>query len=336
MNFCILIGQPCPSTKLNVTSFYRELISEGKKFVENIEESEIVVFHPCKLVPLRKEIIKDIKDKKVFILSCYNEDEYSEIKNKEFIHLDNFCNKKGSFIKEKVAHVRIGYGCNHRCSYCPIKRNSSYSREIEEILEDCKEAKKIVLYGDDCASYKYGLVNLLEKLPKKEIVLTYTYPSYLLKNKKYFLENKDRISMEILPIQSASKRILKLMHRSDYNDLQEGIEFFNQLKIERVHFIFGYPTETWEDFMETVNFSKKIKSDFGRSWFLYNPYPGTKTEATYGQERSLFASEMEKYLENYITKETNKKNEWIVRFRNEKYGFHLLKIGEERDFLPMT
>ncbi len=332
MKFCVLVGQLCLSTNINISSIYKKLTEEGNEFVTSIEEADMVVFHPCELVPIRKDVLESISKKRVIILACYNEEDYKEIDDKEFVSLDYFCEENASFVNEEASHIRIGFGCNHHCSYCPIKRKTIKSRKIESILKDIGSAKKIILQADDCASYQYGLIELLDAIPGKEISLIYVYPSYLLSNKDYFIKNKDRISINVLPIQSASKRILKMMNRGDYDSLHEEIDFFNSISFNLVEFIFGYPTETWEDFMETVSFSKKLKKDAIRLWIPYNSYKGTESEKKHGKTKSDLIFKMKEYIEKEMDQNINK----MLNFEDSNYGLYLCNFNKNGNPSPLT
>ena len=81
-----------------------------------------------------------------------------------------------------------------------------------------------------------------------------------------------------LPVQSGSDKILRLMKRShtvkDYRDIIANLRKVRpDIKISS-DFIIGFPGETQEDFMDTINLIKDI--DFDNSFsFIYSPRPGT-------------------------------------------------------------
>src|SRR5690606_23413871 len=82
-----------------------------------------------------------------------------------------------------------------------------------------------------------------------------------------------------LPVQSGSNRILELMNRTytveHYLDLIErakriipGVSFSTDI-------ISGFPTETWEDHLATLEVMRKVRYD-GAYMFKYSPREGTK------------------------------------------------------------
>ena len=78
-----------------------------------------------------------------------------------------------------------------------------------------------------------------------------------------FSQNSQRLAYLSLPIQSGSNKILKLMRRGytaeEANeailDLQKACPDLNLL----THVLIGFPGETEEDFLDTLNFVKAIK-----------------------------------------------------------------------------
>jgi tRNA A37 methylthiotransferase MiaB len=294
-----IISNDCPMSSLNVDIFEKNF---------NIEEDSLI-FHPCGLVKsdfAEKENFK--KYKKVYVIGCIKDD-FKDYDNVEIITTEKLHEivKKGMFFGNKV---RIGYGCNHKCSFCPTKllRPSNGSRIIKNIIEDiekiednCKDKEfTIYLSADDCSSYyssqKEDLIILLERVKKEfpniVVKLGYLYPKYVLDNLDFFVKNKNWININ-MPIISGSDRILRITNRGDYNN-DDIKKIINSLDIE-TYFIFGYPTETFNEFMETFKISKNVKRSV---FFLYNSYNGTKSFYQYGNKKSNAIEKMKKHLAN--------------------------------------
>jgi radical SAM superfamily enzyme YgiQ (UPF0313 family) len=330
MKFSIIADQLCSLSKVNIGAFYKKMISEGHELIIDYMEADIIIFQPCRLVKINKKLIDKIKNKKIKALFCYKKEDFNSVKEIDFISNKwiEKENNKPVFRRKDTYFSYIGSGCIRRCAYCPIKRKNLASRPIKSILKDIQGAKRVVLCADDCSSYGYGLIKLLEKIPQKDIVLSYVYPAYLIENADYFIENKERISIDIMPMQSASQRILKLMNRGDY-DAKKILDIINQLRIYNMHFIFGYPTETWDDFIETVNFEKNVKTVEGKTlWFAYGAYEGTESEKIYGKKKNPLILSMEEYL----LKE-EKYNRIILNFSDENYGSIVIGFTEEGEML---
>ena len=179
------------------------------------------------------------------------------------------------------AYLRISEGCNHRCSYCaiPLIRGKLKSRPLEEILIEAnvlknKGVKEIIIIAQDTTSYGYDLgqkdyliVLLKELLKIKEFLsirLLYLYPEEISDELiNLFKENKALMPYFDIPLQHASNRILKLMNRASTKE--EVVKLINKIRKEIPHaiirttFIVGFPSETEEDFLQLVDFTKLIK-----------------------------------------------------------------------------
>ncbi|BBB32382.1 ribosomal protein S12 methylthiotransferase [Thermotomaculum hydrothermale] len=179
-------------------------------------------------------------------------------------------------------YVKISEGCNHSCSFCAIPgiRGRLRSRSIDSIVNEVKNLvdngyKEIILISQDSTMYgadlgmKDGLAKLLEQLDKIEgdfwIRVMYLFPGeitdYLLK----VMANSEKICNYIdIPLQHASKRILKSMRRpgdgKEYLKLIDKIrDIFNDDVFIRTALIVGYPDETEEEFYELKSFVEKAK-----------------------------------------------------------------------------
>ena len=203
------------------------------------------------------------------------------------------------------AWVNIMQGCNNFCTYCivPYVRGREKSRSEENILKEIKEIvkegkyKKITLLGQNVNSYGADLENgenfarLLRKICAidGEFKLTFmtSHPKDLTDDVIETIADEDKILKEIhLPAQSGNNRILKLMNRKytreKYLDIIRKIrEKMPNAKITS-DFIVGFPTETEEEFMDTMDLVKKVKFD-GIFAFMYSPRAGTVAEQMEGQ-----------------------------------------------------
>jgi tRNA A37 methylthiotransferase MiaB len=326
MKFSIITDQLCVLSKVNIGAFYKKMMDEGNEIVRDYMSADIIFFHPCRLVKINEELVDKIKRKNIKVIFCYREEDFKKVKNVEFIS-NSWIEDSRNFPvyqRNEESCVYVGSGCARNCSYCPIKRKKSVNRKIEDVLRDTKGATRVMLCADDCSSYKYGLVELMEKMPQQKIHLSYVYPSYLIQNADYFVKNKERISLDVLPIQSGSERILRMMNRSNYN-LDRVVEVANHIKINKLHFMFGYPTEAWEDFLQTIEFENKInKIEELSLWFVYRPYDGTKSKEDYGEYKSPFLDKMKKYLSG-----ESKHDRVVLDFLDKGYGSIVVDFNEK-------
>jgi len=88
---------------------------------------------------------------------------------------------------------------------------------------------------------------------------------------------KRRLSLIYLPLQSGSQRLLRLMNRpQDIQKLRDGITKIRSCSgtVFYTNWMVGFPTETPEDFDETVSLAKHLRLDVNVV-IPYSPRPGT-------------------------------------------------------------
>lgn len=200
------------------------------------------------------------------------------------------------FVSDSVCSIRIGWGCSSNCSYCSIKKaiGPSLSKPLDQCLNDFTDAiykgyKDIYLFSPDTGSYGIdissnlpGLMDEVTNIPGNyKIFLASVNPVWVVKYVKNLekIVSKGKIRYMELPIQSGSSRILKLMNR--YSDVSKIKESYNRLQKScqdlnlYLHIIIGFPTETDEDFNETLSFIKDMNIKGGRV-FICSCMEGTK------------------------------------------------------------
>ena len=193
------------------------------------------------------------------------------------------------------AYVNIIYGCNKFCTYCivPYTRGSERSRAKEDILREVDELisegyKEITLLGQNVNAYgkdlysDYTLGNLLEDIAQKDIPrirFMTSHPWDFTDSMVEVIGKYPNIMPAVhLPVQSGSSRILKLMGRRYTKE--SYLELFNKIKsmVPRVaistDIIVGFPGETEEDFLETLDLVEQCKYDNAFT-FIFSVRQGT-------------------------------------------------------------
>ncbi len=197
------------------------------------------------------------------------------------------------------SYVLIAQGCVNDCSYCNIKKAKGkvVSRPEEAIEEDVRRLYgsgigTVTLLADDCGSYGLdrgsSLPALLGRLsqagPDIRCKLYTVFPSLFLRLaaqlEPFFAER--RVPYLCLPVQSASRRVLDLMNRQyDPDDLAGVVGRLKALDPDLFvysHFIFNFPTETWEEFEQSISFSRH----FDHSVFIgYGENSGTRAASLF-------------------------------------------------------
>ena len=195
------------------------------------------------------------------------------------------------------AWVNIMQGCNNFCTYCivPYVRGREKSRSEENILKEIKEIiqegkyKKITLLGQNVNSYGKDLQpavpfsKLLKDICQLEGDFTLSFmtshPKDLTDDVIETIAKEVKIEKYIhLPAQSGNNRILNLMNRKYTREKYLQIIEKIRAKIPNCRitsdFIVGFPTETEEEFQDTLSLVKQVKYD-GIFAFMYSPREGT-------------------------------------------------------------
>lgn len=249
------------------------------------------------------------------IIGTYNIDEFGKILQKTIDtkkRVVEILDKNGEICEEITpyrssypnAWVNIAYGCNNFCSYCivPYVRGRERSRLPENVVDEVKNLvnegyKEITLLGQNVNSYGHDLKNdvgfasLLDEIGKIEgkfrLRFMSNHPKDLTEDVIEAIKRNPHACHAIhLPVQSGSNRILSLMNRrysvEKYLSQIESIRKIIPDCAITTDIIVGFPTETENDFLDTVNLVEKVKFD-GAFTFVYSKREGTKAAVMDGQ-----------------------------------------------------
>ncbi|MCL5028139.1 MAG: tRNA (N6-isopentenyl adenosine(37)-C2)-methylthiotransferase MiaB [Bacteroidetes bacterium] len=192
------------------------------------------------------------------------------------------------------AWISVMRGCDKFCTFCvvPFTRGRERSRSLDSVVEEVKQLsergfKEITLLGQNVNSYQDNQNDFADLLAacaivdrKMRIRFTTSHPQDLSDKLLYAIAENPNICNYIhLPVQSGSNRILKLMNRT--YTIEHYLNLIQKAKqiIPGVSFstdiISGFPTETYEDHVMTLDVMREVKYD-GAYMFKYSPREGTK------------------------------------------------------------
>lgn len=202
------------------------------------------------------------------------------------------------------AWVNIMYGCNNFCTYCivPYVRGREKSRLPEHIISEVKSLvnsgyKEITLLGQNVDSYGKttdvgmdfaDLLNEIDKIDGKfRIRFMSNHPKDVNEKLIKIIANGNKICKSIhLPVQAGSNRILSLMNRrytrETYLQKVDMIRKYIPDCAITSDVMIGFPTETEDDFLDTLNLVKQVRYD-GAFTFVYSKRKGTKAAEMDGQ-----------------------------------------------------
>ena len=267
----------------------------------------------------------------------YNESLTSKntIVDVDFPLIEKFDNLPTTSQSKFSEFVTIMEGCSKYCSYCvvPYTRGTEVSRPYKDILREINKlvengTKEITLLGQNVNAYFYkdkdgNIINfglLLFYIARnkkiKRIRYTTSHPNNF--DEETYLAYKklpQLVSHLHLPIQSGSDRVLASMKRG-YTVL-EYKSVINKLKKARPNitfssdFIVGFPGETEEDFLKTIDIIKEVNYDHSYS-FIYSKRPGTPAASIIDNVTSDEKKERLAFLKKTIDDLSKNKSQSII------------------------
>ncbi len=323
-----LVSLGCAKNRVDSENILGLLDHNGYQITDNPKDADIIIVNTCGFIESSKrESINTIFDmlsygKKVVVTGClaqrYEEELKKEIPEVDFIPIHDY-NRFNDLLRKTdsdfqgcgglddnyrilstepfTAYLKIGEGCDNRCTYCaiPLIRGGFVSRPMDEIIKEAKKlasngVKEIIVLEQDTTKYGIDLkngeniVSLLKELLKiKEleyIRLLYLYPDEISDELiDLIAKEHQRLTPYFdVPIQHSEDHILKDMHRRGDKALLRNL--FNKIRnkvpnaILRTTVMVGFPGETKEDVDNLKSFIEEIGFDHLGA-FTYSKEEGT-------------------------------------------------------------
>ena len=335
----------------------------GYEITNDPRNADIIVINTCGFIESsKKESIENILEmiqygKKVVVTGCLAE-RYLEDLRKEIPEVDLYIPiREYSHFNEKLyvldkdidpsigvddeyrivstgpysAYLKIGEGCDNRCSYCaiPLIRGGFVSRDYDAIIKEAQDLadsniKEIIVleqdttkYGIDFKDKKVNIVDLLHGLLAikglEYIRLLYLYPDEISDELIELMGKEKRLTPYFdVPIQHSESHILKDMYRR--GDKEFLINLFTKIRnkvpnaVLRTTVMVGFPGETEEDVDRLIEFMNLIKFDHLGAF-------------TYSQEEGTAAAS----FDNQIDEDIKKKRLAKVMKAQQKISYSLNK-----------
>ena len=194
------------------------------------------------------------------------------------------------------AYLRIGDGCNNRCSYCaiPLIRGDLCSVPAEKLIDEAKAladmgVTELSVIAQDTSGYGkdlYGeprMIPLLKELNRIDglrwIRLLYTYPDTVTPALLDTLAEGEKLVPYLdMPLQHCNDEILKRMHRrgskAHIQSVLDHIRTHYPDFTLRTTMMVGFPGETDAQFEELMQFLRDYPFDRVGA-FAFSPEEGT-------------------------------------------------------------
>jgi tRNA-2-methylthio-N6-dimethylallyladenosine synthase len=231
------------------------------------------------------------------------------------------------------ALVNITYGCNNFCTYCivPYVRGRERSRYPQHVISEIKDLVadgviEVMLLGQNVNSYGkdfkdisvdfadlLGQVNEIDGL--KRIRYMTSHPRDFTDKLVKTITHCEKVCKHFhLPVQAGSNKILEKMNRGytreSYLELIAKIREYNPEAVITTDIIVGFPGETEEDFLQTLDLVEKVGFD-GAFTFIYSTRTGTPA--------AKFKEQVPTEIKKERIQRLNEKINKIGREINEKY-----------------
>ena len=253
-----------------------------------------------------------------FVLGARNVSKIKEaVKTEKFVEIDIDYDDStytfGEYRQNTVkALINISIGCDKECAYCivPHTRGDEVSIPLELIVKEVEKAvaagaKEVILLGQNVNNYgkgfkdkKINFATLLKEVSKVEGLyrIRFTSPHPLHADDEFIEEfaTNPKICKNLhFPLQAGSSRVLKEMKRGYTKEwfLSKAAKIRELCPEATIStdVIVGFPGESGEEFLETMEVVEKVGFEFMFS-FAYSPRPLTK------------AAEMENQIDDEIKK----------------------------------
>lgn len=215
-----------------------------------------------------------------------------------FPEIEKFDHLPAPRVEGAEAYVSIMEGCSKYCTFCvvPYTRGEEVSRPFADIMKEVVQlaeqgVREIHLLGQNVNAYRgetedsneADLADVIHAVAAidgiERIRFTTSHPVEFTDSLVEAFRNVPELVSHLhLPVQSGSNKILKAMKRG--HERQAYIDKINRIKEARPgislssDFIIGFPGETDEDFIDTMNLIQEIGFDHSFS-FIYSQRPGT-------------------------------------------------------------
>lgn len=234
--------------------------------------------------------------------------------------------------------LKIQDGCDYFCSFCtiPLARGRSRNQSIQETLNVAREVaetgvKEVVLTGVNIGDFGQGegesffeLIKALDEVEGIERFRISSIEPNLLSNEiiDFVGQSKRFVPHFHIPLQSGSDAMLKSMRRRYLTDLyRDRIERIKSHMPDAcigVDVIVGFPGETEDEFMKTVDFVRTLDVSYLHVF-------------TYSERANTTALRIEDVIPMQVRQERNKILSNISH--KKKRAFYETQIGSERPVL---
>lgn len=315
-----------------------KLISEGNVLVDNELDADKIIVNTCsvknktqsKIIHYLNKVEDKYNDKQIEVGGCLvkSVDLTKRFPKIKIIDTINTNKLNGNVVRtnKDIGIIQISQGCLNSCTFCSTKlargilksyRIGDIKRQFESLINNgCKiiylTSQDNGAYGKDIGTNLPDLIKelLTFKTDKKyKIRIGMMNPWHLRKilNGLIKVYKDERIQPFLhIPVQAGSEKVLRDMKRiHTVLEFKEAVNLFRK-EIPDIDIatdiIVGFPTETEQDFQDTLNLINEIKPEV-INVATYSSRPGTK------------AAQMKQIPSEIVKQRTKKLNDLYLSYR---------------------
>ncbi|MDD5773353.1 MAG: radical SAM protein [bacterium] len=183
-----------------------------------------------------------------------------------------------------TAYMQTSRGCPFGCIFCDMRKSHFRSRSAENILKEIKVLydrgiKEIFFLDDTITVNKKRIIELCKAILNENIKIKYKISSRVntIDEEMLGFLKKSGCYRIHYGVESGSQRILDNLEKGiTINQIIKAFEITKRFNIDTyAYMMIGSPSETMEDFNQSLKLIKKIKPDYV-TYSLCTPFPKTK------------------------------------------------------------
>jgi len=198
-------------------------------------------------------------------------------------------------------------GCPYNCVFCSIHsvwRNSYHTRNFKTVVDEIEwlvtkhGIREIMFWDDNLAANQHHFNAILDSIIKRHLPIRWCTPNgiaiWLLDERIIDKCRKSGCYKLCFGIETGSIKTQKFIRKTyiDLNRTKQLIKYCNGLGIwTQAMFMIGFPFETREDIMETINYAVDCGVD-AANFKIAVPYPGSEMYNIY-KENGLLQDDVE-------------------------------------------
>ena len=193
-----------------------------------------------------------------------------------------------TYTPTQLSMVMTSRGCPFKCSFCASNNmwgNTIRFRSIENVIEEINDLKnrfsvKNITFMDDSFTLNRSRVKeFCSALIENQVNITWSCLTRVNMISDELISSMKRAGCTKVDIgiESGNQRVLDLMNKGiTLEQVREAAKILRRNKMYwSAFFMFGLPTETEDEVMDTLHFLEELKPDWANI-SIFTPYPGTK------------------------------------------------------------